>query len=115
MNGKDIVESLDLAVTAGEKGLDREIKGGYCGDLLSDVMANAKSGDIWLTMQSHQNIVAVAVLKELAAILLVNGRQPEEDTMAKAEEEGIPILSSPKPAFTLAGRIYGMGIGRTEA
>lgn len=115
MNGKDLVKSLNLAVAAGEKGLDREIRGGYCGDLLSDVMANAASGDIWLTMQSHQNIVAVAVLKELAAILLVNGRQPEEDTIAKAEEEGIPILSSPSPAFSLVGRIYGMGIGRKEA
>lgn len=115
MNGKDIVEDLNLTVAAGEKGLDREIRGGYCGDLLSDVMANAAPGDIWLTMQSHQNIVAVAVLKELAAILLVNGRQPEEDTLAKAEEEGIPILSSPLPAFSLAGRIHGLGIGRTEA
>ena len=115
MNGRDIVKRLNLAVAAGEKGLDREIRGGYCGDLLSDVMANAASGDIWLTMQSHQNIVAVAVLKEMGAILLVNGRRPEEDTIAKAEEEGIPILSSPLPAFSLAGRIYGMGIDRTEA
>jgi len=112
---KDIVERLNLAVAAGEKGLDREIRGGYCGDLLSDVMANAASGDIWVTMQSHQNIVAVAVLKEMAAILLVNGRLPDEDTIAKAEEEGIPILSSSLPAFALAGRIYEMGIGRTEA
>lgn len=112
---KEIVTDINLEVAAGEKGLDREITGGYCGDLLSDVMANTTSGDIWFTIQSHQNIVAVAVLKDLAAIVLVNGRQPDEDTIAKAEEEGIPILLSTLSAFALAGRVHEMGINRSEA
>jgi predicted transcriptional regulator len=111
----EIAESLKLKVAAGEKGLDRDIEGGYCGDLLSDVIANTESGDLWFTIQSHQNIVAVAVLKDLAAIILVNGRQPDEDTVAKAEEEGVPILLSPLSAFTLAGRVHDMGINRSEA
>ena len=115
MKVKEIVKDLNLEVAAGEKGLDREITGGYCGDLLSDVMANATSGDLWFTIQSHQNIVAVVVLKDLSAILLVNDRQPDEDTIAKAEEEGVPILLSPLSAFSLAGRVHEMGINRTEA
>ncbi|RJR23096.1 MAG: serine kinase [Desulfobacteraceae bacterium] len=107
----DIIKQADLKIEAGQRGTDREIKGGYCGDLLSDVMANAGKGDLWLTIQSHQNVVAVAVLRELAAIILVNGRLPEEETKNKAEAEGIPILCSNLPAYELAGRLHKMGIG----
>jgi predicted transcriptional regulator len=112
MKVKDIQERFDLEVAAGTGGLDREISGGYCGDLLSDVMANSASGELWLTIQSHQNIVAIAVLRELAGIILVSGRLPDEDTKAKADDEGIPILLSPLPAYILAGRLYGAGVGQ---
>lgn len=115
MNVRDIQDLFHLDAATGETGLDREVKGGYCGDLLSDVMANAMEGQVWLTIQSHQNIVAVAVLREIAAIILVNGRLPDEDTKAKAKEEGLPILLSSSTSYQLAGRLYGAGIGKTEA
>jgi hypothetical protein len=108
----EIAKRLELSAATGEKGLEREAGEGYCGDLLSDVMANSKKGALWLTIQSHQNIVAVAVLRELAAIILVNGRVPDEETKIKAEGEGIPILLSPLPAYELAGKLYEIGIGR---
>lgn len=114
MNVRDIQSLFHLDAATGETGLDREVKGGYCGDLLSDVMANAMEGHVWLTIQSHQNIVAVAVLREIASIILVNGRVPDEDTKAKAKEEGLPILMSSSTAYQLAGQIYGAGIGKTE-
>jgi predicted transcriptional regulator len=114
MNVEEIQNKLQLETVAGEKGLNKEVSGGYCGDLLSDVMANAEPGSLWFTIQAHQNIVAVAVLRELAGIVLVNGRTPDDDTKAKAEEEGIPILISPSPAYHLAGRLYELGIGRIE-
>jgi len=104
---------FQLEVAAGEKGLEREVKGGYCGDLLSDVIANSTKGAVWLTIQGHQNVIAVAVLKELAAIILVNGRLPDEETKVKAEDEGIPILLSSLSAYRLAGQIYEAGIGKT--
>jgi len=110
----EIQNYLNLELAAGARGLEKEISAGYCGDLLSDVMANAKKGGVWLTIQSHQNIVAVAALRELAAIVLVNGRAPDEDTKAKAEEEGIPILVSPLSSYALGGKLYGLGIGRIE-
>ena len=110
MEIRDIKEKLDLELVVGEKGLDRDVTGGYCGDLLSDVMANSSSGEIWLTIQSHQNIVAVAVLKDLAAIILVNGHQPDDETKTKAEDEGIPILVSKADSYQLAGELYGLGI-----
>jgi predicted transcriptional regulator len=110
MNVRELSGLLPVEVVCGTGGLDREIEDGYCGDLLSDVMANAPHGSIWLTIQAHQNIVAVAVLREMAAIVLVNGRTPDEDTKAKAEQEGIPILTSPRPAYGLAGELFAAGI-----
>ena len=110
MNVKELVEHFNLNVAAGQNGLDREIQGGYCGDLLSDVMGNAPIGCIWLTVQTHQNIVAVAVLREMAAIVLSGGQEPDQETVAKANEEGIPILMWPDMAFDLAGQVYQAGV-----
>lgn len=114
MKVREILKRLDLAAATGETGLDREAVAGYCGDLLSDVMANIRKGAVWMTIQTHQNIVAVGVLKELAAIILVNGRVPDEDTKKNAEEEGIPILLSKLPAYELAAKLYDLGVGRNQ-
>lgn len=114
MKVREMQSVLNLEIQAGEKGLEREILGGYCGDLLSDVMGNSQQGAVWLTVQSHQNIIAVAVLRELAAIVLVNGRRPDEDTMKKAEEESIPLLMTSLSAYELAGRLRELGIGRVR-
>ena len=110
MNVKELSEKFNLKVAAGQAHLDRQIQGGYCGDLLSNVMANAPGGCVWLTVQTHQNIVAVAVLHEMAAIILTGGQEPDQETIDKAEEDGIPILICPKTAFELAGQVYAAGI-----
>lgn len=107
---KDIVETFDLKVVCGEEFLDREIAAGYISDLLSDVMSNAKKDDIWLTRQAHPNIVAVAVLRMLAAVILINDNQPEEETVEKAKIKKLPIITSQLPAFELAGRLYEYGV-----
>ncbi len=110
MTIRDITQKLGLCVCCGGENLDREVKGGYAGDLLSDVIANSTAGSVWVTMQVHVNIVAVAVLKELAAIILVNGRQPVDDTLRKATEEKVPILSTALPAFEFVGRLHALGV-----
>ena len=110
MNVKELSEKFNLQVAAGQRYLDRRIEGGYCGDLLSNVMANAPNGCIWLTVQTHQNIISVAVLHEMAAIVLTGGQEPDQETIEKAEEEGIPILIWPESAFELAGRVYAAGV-----
>jgi hypothetical protein len=110
MTVKDAAGKLGLSVCHDGNGLDTEITGGYSGDLLSDVIANSRAGNVWVTMQVHVNIVAVAVLKELAAIIIVNGRQPAQDTLARAGEENVPILSSRLPAFEIAGKLYFLGV-----
>src|SRR5512142_2115641 len=115
MKLKDFVNEFGLQVKAGASSLDREVTGGYASDLLSDVLAHAEDGVVWVTLHIHQNIVAVASHKDLAGIILVQGRQTEKDTIAKAEEEGIPILVTNLSAFEMVGRLYKAGIRGTEA
>ncbi len=115
MKVEEIQKRLQLQVVGGGRGLAQEVTGGYSGDLLSDVIANAGKGALWLTVQSHPNIVAVAVLRELSGIILTNGRQPDEVTKAKADEEGVPLLLSPLTSYQLAGKLYELGVGRAPA
>jgi len=105
---------LRLEVKAGQEQLDRVVKGAYASDLLSNVMARANEGNIWITLQAHQNIVAVAALLNLAGIVIAGGIEPQEDTLLKAEEEGIPILTTPLSSFEVAGRLYALGIGADD-
>jgi len=108
MNLETIVTSLNLKVKSAAERLKNNISGGYTGDLLSDVMANSREGNIWITRQVHQNIVAVASLKEHAGIILVNSSEPLADTLEKAAAENIPIMVSDLTAFELTGRIYNL-------
>jgi len=108
---EEVSKILGLEIVAGRTGLNRQVENGYCGDLLSDVMGNAPSGCIWLTIQSHQNIVAVAMLREMAAIVIAGGFSPDKETITKADQEGIPLLTWPDTAYELAGRIYNLGVG----
>jgi hypothetical protein len=103
-----VIEKLELGVKTSQADLSSEVSGVYVSDLLSDVMANAKEGNLWITLQIHPNIVAVAVLKELSGIILVNNREPETETLMNAEKEQIPILVSGLPAFALAGKLYNL-------
>lgn len=102
----EMVKKLELTVESGSDGLNREIKGAYVSDLLSDVMGNANEGQVWITLQVHKNTIAIASLKELAAIILVKGLKPEAACAKQSDEEKIPILSSTKNTFELSGELY---------
>ncbi|MFA5712938.1 MAG: DRTGG domain-containing protein [Bacteroidales bacterium] len=105
---REIVEKLELKVFVGESLLDREIPWAYCSDLLSDVMGFAKESQLWITLQTHKNIIGVASLKDLGAILLVKNFTPDKETMALAEAEEIPILGSALNSFDLSGELYNL-------
>ena len=111
INVETLITELGLEIVAGNQGGDRPVENGYCGDLLSDVMGNAPPGSVWITIQSHLNIVAVALLREMAAIVVAGGFAPDEETIARAEKEGIPILRWPGSSYDLAGKLYAMGVG----
>ena len=110
MKLRAIVDEFGLEVKCGENKLDEEVTGGYASDLLSDVIANGKAGDLWITLQTHENTVGVASMKDLLGIIIINGRQTQEKTIEKAREEDIPIMVSELPAFELVGRLYQLGI-----
>jgi predicted transcriptional regulator len=110
MTIREVVDNSHLEILAQHDGLDKEVTGGYASDLLSDVIAYSKPGNLWVTLQTHRNIIAVATLKELAAVVLVNGRTPDLETLEKAREEKVIVLGSRLPAFELVGRLYQMGI-----
>jgi hypothetical protein len=101
-----IISALQLNIFTGSEKLQQLIKGAYASDLLSDVMGRAKEGELWITMQTHQNIIAVASLKELAAVLIVNGGRPDAGTIATAESEGIMLLGTKDGAFATCGKLF---------
>ena len=108
MKVQELVEKLNLKVLAGEKGLDREIDGCYISDLLSDVMGNAMEGNIWITLQTHKNVMAVASLKELACIILVKNLMPNDETIEQSNDEDLPILQTSLPTYEIAGLVYNL-------
>ncbi|HON18275.1 MAG TPA: DRTGG domain-containing protein [Salinivirgaceae bacterium] len=108
MTVNDIKEKLNLTVYAGAAGLNREVTGGYVSDLLSDVMGHSSEGQIWITLQTHKNIIAIASLKELAGIILVQGFEPDADTQKQAEDEQIPILGTHLSTFEISGKLYNL-------
>ena len=113
MNLQQIVDEIGLEVITGGDLLQSEIAHGYASDLMSDVIANAQPGDIWVTLQVHVNVVAVASMREISAVVLTRARRPLPETEEKAREEKIPILVSDLSAFEVIGRLYSLGITGT--
>lgn len=94
MNVSEFAAKLGAKVLTGETGKDMQIKGIYCGDLLSWVMSHAAKGEAWITVHTHLNIIAVASLSELSCIIVPEGIEMEEATVRKAVQEVIPIIST---------------------
>lgn len=108
MKVSEFAELLQMKVITDGKGLEREISGVYICDLLSWVMSHANKGDAWITVHTHLNIVAVALLVELSCIVVPEDIQIEEATIKKANEEGIAILSTDKTSYELAVEANGI-------
>ena len=110
MKLREIVRELSLTVSAGKAGLDREVVGGYAADLLSCAMAGAHPGQVWLTLQGHLNVVAIASLNELSGVIVTEDKPISPETLAKADEEHIPILTTSKTTFEVAGLLWTLGL-----
>ena len=108
MKVQELVEKLNLKVLSGEKGLEREIDGCYISDLLSDVMGNAMEGNIWITLQTHKNVMAVASLKEMSCIILVKNLMPNDETIEQSNDEDLPILQTSLSTFDITGLVYNL-------
>lgn len=114
MKVSQVVDALNLQVVAGQGALQREITGGYCADLLSCVMARAKNGNVWLTLQAHPNVIAVASLLELAAVIVTEGAPIPDEVKARAESEKVPLLATPHTTFKIVSELARLGVVAQE-
>jgi len=106
-----IINKLNLELLTDEKDFS-QIKPahGYVSDMLSCVMTGAGQHAVWVTLQAHGNIVAVARLLDLSAIIITEGAQPDEKTIQKANAEGITLLQTPENSFNIVGKLWEMGL-----
>ncbi|HYE11575.1 MAG TPA: DRTGG domain-containing protein [Patescibacteria group bacterium] len=109
---KNISERINGKILAGEQQIDREIKGVYICDLLSWVMSHAQKGDAWITVMSHANVIAVASLLDLGCIIVPEEIEMDPDALKKADEEGIPVISTSLNAFEIAVELHKIGLGK---
>ena len=104
MTATQLRQALSLQILA-EQDPQREVTGGYAGDLLSWVMGRAKSGDAWVTIMTNRNILAVAALADTACVIVAEDSAVEADVVSLAEEKGINLYRSPLTIFELSCRI----------
>ena len=111
LNLKQIITALDLQVFTASGNIDEIIpSSGYASDLLSCVMAGAKQNGIWITLQAHANIVAVAALLEICAVIITENAQPDAATLEKANQQGVTLLSTPLATYQVIGRLWELGL-----
>lgn len=104
MDIKELKEKLDLKLVCGDD-LERKITGCYCGDLLSWVMSRAREGDVWLTVMGNVNSIGVAVLADVACIVLTENAAFDDDALKRAEQNGVVVLRTPKNTYQTAAEI----------
>ena len=107
---KDIQEKLNLEIATKGLSLDRPVRSGYASDLLSCAMAKGKKDDIWVTLQSHLNVVAVASLHGMSAVIVTEDSVIEPATIARAESENVVLLRTPRGNYNIIGELYSLGI-----
>jgi hypothetical protein len=110
MTLSEIIDAFGFTVYAPPLDGKVKVENGYASDLLSDVIANVAKNDIWVTMQMHVNIIAVAALKDVAAIVIVSRHKPADETIEIAKQKGVCVLGTGMTAFETCGRLYTAGI-----
>ena len=109
MTLEEIKTVLKAEVYSGASNLGRQVRSGYASDFMSEVMAGGKVDQVWFTVQTHPNVAAVALLTNLAAVIITGGHKPEPATIAKAEIEGLPIMSTDYPTFEALQALFKAG------
>ncbi len=106
MTVRELASVLDLEILTGDVGLGEEIRHGYTSDLLSDVIANAPENSAWITVQRHINILGVAKLKEIVAIITPRNLKIDKELIERARAEKVALLRSGLTAFEVSGELY---------
>ena len=104
----ELAKKLNMSVLTGEKGQGNEVTGAYACDLLSWVMSHAQKGQVWVTVHTHLNVVAVALLTEVACVIIPEDISVDEATVRKACEEGIALLSTQMTAYEICWKVHSL-------
>jgi hypothetical protein len=111
MTLQDLITKLNLRVLTTPKDFNTIIpQGGYASDLLSCVIAGAQAGNVWVTLQAHMNVVAVAALRDVSVVIITENAQPETDVIAKANEQNVVLLGTSEPSYQIVGKLWELGI-----
>lgn len=111
MTLQEIITQLNLTVLTSPRDFNSIIpQGGYTSDLLSCVIAGAEAGNIWVTIQAHMNVVAVAALRDVSAVILTENAQPESDVIEKANQQNVILLGTTEPSYQVVGKLWELGI-----
>ena len=114
MTIRELMEKTGMQLLTPDVSMDREVATGYSCDLLSWVLAHGQAGMAWITVQTHLNVIAVAMLMDMACVIIPEGIDLDEATLQKAIEEEVPVFSSEKTAYELCGMMYALGVGQAE-
>ncbi len=111
LNLQEVIDTLELRAITNPQDFTQVVPhGGYASDLLSCVMAGARQSNIWVTLQAHINVVAVAALTEVSAVIVTEGAQPEDAVIERANQQGVVLLSSSAPTYQVVGRLWELGL-----
>lgn len=110
MTVKEFVQKTGYKVLAGGDSLHRQISSAYISDLLSWVMAHGKEGTVWVTVQTHLNVIAVACLQDFACVIIPENISVPEDTLKKADEEGMPVLTCETTGYGICRQLFALDI-----
>ena len=115
MNLQELIDQLDLKPLTENKDFSSiPVKSGYCSDLLSCVMTGASPEGVWITLMAHSNIVAVAALLDLSAIIITENAQPDTETINQANQKGVTMLSTTADNFETVGSLWKLGLRASQ-
>ena len=110
MTIRELLDEIPMDILSGGESLDREITRGFSCDMMSNVIANGGEGDVWLTFQTHVNVIAIALMKKMTCVILIQNRTLIPQALEKAQKEDLPVLITSLSAYELSGRLYKLGI-----
>ena len=110
----EVIDRLNLRPLTSKESLDRDVRSGYASDLLSCVIKSAKKDTLWVTLQAHLNVVAVASLLGLSGVIITEGNSPDPETLAKAQNEGVVLMGTSKTTFTVVAELASLGVKGAE-
>ena len=114
MNIHELAKMVNGQILTHDVDLEREIKGGCGADLMSDVLASVQPDAVLITGLCNPQVIRTAQMADVTAVVIVRGKKIPQETMNLAQQEFIPLISTPLGMFELCGRLYQAGLTSLE-